>query len=344
MARVLVVDDEEGLRDTMAQFLERDGHVCLTAESVEAALVALAGDPVDVVVTDIVMPGRSGMDLLQEMNALSLRCQVIVVTGEPTVETASDAVRAGAFDYVPKPVSRARLTQVVAAAVRLKKSEDENDNYRENLERLVESRTGSLNASVERLKRTLENTTQALSAAVEIRDLYTAGHQRRVARLAGAIHQKLGRGADEGAGLRIAGLLHDFGKLAIPAEILAKPSRLSAIEFALIQQHPITAWEILKGLDFDWPVAEIVRQHHERLDGSGYPDQLKGDDIRFEARILAVADTVEAMASHRPYRPALGLDVALEEISRGRGTRFEAEVVDACLELFRDDGMELADD
>jgi PAS domain S-box-containing protein len=186
----------------------------------------------------------------------------------------------------------------------------------------------------EALSRSLEATLSALGHAAEMRDPYTAGHQRRVTALATALARKLGLPDDACDTLRIAGLLHDVGKLGIPAEILSKPSQLSAIELALIRQHPHIAYDLLTDIPFPGPVAEIVLQHHERLDGSGYPHALVGGQILREARILAVADVVEAMASHRPYRPALGIDAALTEIRAGRETRYDQQVADACVALF----------
>jgi PAS domain S-box-containing protein/putative nucleotidyltransferase with HDIG domain len=186
----------------------------------------------------------------------------------------------------------------------------------------------------EALIRSLEATLSALSHAAEMRDPYTAGHQRRVTELAIALARKLGFPDDESDTLRIAGLLHDIGKLGVPAEILSKPSVLSPIEFELIRTHPQAAYEILADAAFPDLVAEIVLQHHERLDGSGYPRRISGDDILLEARILGVADVVEAMASHRPYRPALGIEAALVEIRAGRGTRYDQRVADACAALF----------
>lgn len=186
------------------------------------------------------------------------------------------------------------------------------------------------------LQQSLEQSIQAIAATVEARDPYTAGHQRRVADLAVAIARDLG--LDEGRihGLRLAGILHDLGKIQIPSEILTMPRRLTEAEYALVKQHPQAGYEILKGIDFPWPIAEIVLQHHEKFDGSGYPRGLKGEDILPEARVLLVADVIEAMASHRPYRPAMGIDAALAEIERGRGTAYEARVVDSCLRLFRE--------
>jgi PAS domain S-box-containing protein/putative nucleotidyltransferase with HDIG domain len=187
---------------------------------------------------------------------------------------------------------------------------------------------------VEAVQRGLEGTIEAVARTTEMRDPYTAGHQERVARLSCAIAQKMGLDAETVKGLRVAGLLHDVGKVSVAAEILSKPSALSPLEFSLVKEHSNVGHGILKGIVFPWPVAEMVLQHHERLDGSGYPRGLKGDAILLEAKILAVADVVEAMASHRPYRPALGVDAALKEIQAERGTRYDAETVDACLGLF----------
>lgn len=189
---------------------------------------------------------------------------------------------------------------------------------------------------VVQLQDNLEDTIQAISTIVELRDPYTAGHQRRVADLACAIARQMGLPDEQVHGIQIAGLVHDLGKVQIPAEILSKPGKLSDIEYGLIKLHPQAGFDILKGVDFPWPIAQIVLQHHERLDGSGYPQGIKGDDILLEARILSVADVVEAMSSHRPYRAGLGVDVALPEMIRGRGVWFDPVVVDACLTLFRE--------
>lgn len=187
-------------------------------------------------------------------------------------------------------------------------------------------------------------TVSALAAVAERRDPYTAGHQQRVSELACAIGREMGLTPNVVEGVRVAGILHDTGKVVIPGEILSKPTNLSEFEFGIIKSHPRVDSEIVEGIDFPWPVARAVLQHHERIDGSGYPTGLKGDDIILEARILAVADVVEAMASHRPYRPALGVEIALEEIAAGRGTRYDPEVADACLRLFREKGYTLVAD
>lgn len=191
--------------------------------------------------------------------------------------------------------------------------------------------------SFERLSRGMESTVEALAGTLELRDAYTAGHQRRVAALASTIGTKLELPADEIHAIHLAASIHDLGKIKVPAEILAKPARLTELEFELIKTHAQAGYDILKPIDFPWPIAELVYQHHERLDGSGYPRRLYADNILPGAKIIAVADTVEAMYSHRPYRPGLGLDVALAEIEKNRGTAYDSVVVDACTKLFRED-------
>jgi len=193
-----------------------------------------------------------------------------------------------------------------------------------------------LDKSFERLQRRLEETVNALSSMTEKRDPYTAGHQQRVTQLARAIAEEMGLPEDKVDGITVAATLHDIGKIYEPAEILSKPDMLTDIEFLMMKVHPQVGYDILKNIDFPWPVDQIVFQHHERYNGTGYPRGLIGEEILLEARILAVADVVEAMVSHRPYRSALGLKPALEEISRNRGILYDPDVVDACLKLFRE--------
>lgn len=190
----------------------------------------------------------------------------------------------------------------------------------------------------DRLRQAIGAIIRTLSMIVETRDPYTAGHQQRVADLARRIASELKMPLERIEGLRMAAIVHDIGKISVPAEILSKPTSLTALEINFIRLHPQTGYEILKDMDFPWPIADMVRQHHERLDGSGYPQGLKGEEISLEARILMVADVVEAMSSHRPYRPALGLEVALAEIETNRGILYDVEAVKACLHLFREEG------
>jgi len=174
-----------------------------------------------------------------------------------------------------------------------------------------------------------------------MRDPYTAGHERRVSEIAVAIATELGLDEQRIEGIKVAGYLHDIGKISIPSEILVKPGRLNPTEYALVQGHAQASYDVLKIVPFPWPVATIALQHHERMDGSGYPNKLKGDEIMLESRIMAVADVVEAMASHRPYRPGLGIDTALAEIERGSGPLYDPVVAAACLRMFREQSFVL---
>ena len=205
--------------------------------------------------------------------------------------------------------------------------------------------------SLEKARRTLSGTVNALAVTIEMRDPYTAGHQQRVTQLACAIAEEIALPGEQIEGLHVAGSLHDMGKILVPAEILNKPGRLTESEIGQVKTHPQTGhdilmgfikghpqagYDILKEIDFPWPVAQIVLQHHERMDGSGYPKGIQGDELLLEARILAVADVVEAMSSHRPYRPALGTEKALEEIAQNSSFLYDPNVVDACIRLFKD--------
>ena len=192
------------------------------------------------------------------------------------------------------------------------------------------------------LEQAMLQTVDAVAKLTELRDHYTSGHEKRVGEISAAIAVEMGFDERYQEGLRIAGLLHDIGKIGVPAEILVKPSRLSAGEYALVKEHTEFGYQVLRNIDFPWPVADIVRQHHERIDGSGYPRGLKGEQIIMEARIIAIADVVESMASHRPYRPGLGIDVALAEIENNAGKLYDINAASACLSLFREKGYSIS--
>jgi PAS domain S-box-containing protein/putative nucleotidyltransferase with HDIG domain len=200
---------------------------------------------------------------------------------------------------------------------------------------------GELQQTLDSLKNAVGATIQVMVSAVEMRDPYTSGHQIRSANLACAIATEMGLAQEKIDGIRMAGSIHDIGKLSIPAETLSKPTKLTDIEFSLIKEHSQKGYEILKDVESPWPLAQIVSQHHERMNGSGYPRNLKGEEILMEARIMAVSDVVEAMASHRPYRPGLGMDSALVEIEKNRGILYDNTVANACLRLFREKGYQL---
>jgi len=233
------------------------------------------------------------------------------------------SAEAGAFDAA-EVVLLQELADDFAFGILMLRTRSERDHLQE--ERL---------RSIDRMKQALIETIRAIALMVEKRDPYTAGHQNKVAELCFAIGRELGLDDDRLEGLRLGATIHDIGKVYIPAEILNRPGKLSKAEFEMIQTHPEVGYDIVKDVQFPWPVGQMILQHHERLDGSGYPKGLKGEEILLEARILAVADTVEAMSSHRPYRPALGPEKALAEIEKNRGITYDAAVVDACLKLFR---------
>lgn len=191
-----------------------------------------------------------------------------------------------------------------------------------------------LKQSFNKLRRIMEETIRAMASITEVRDPYTAGHQKRVSQLAFAITKEMNLPKEESNGIYMAALIHDIGKINVPAEILSKPTLLTENELDMIKSHPQIAYDILKTIEFPWPVAKIILQHHERMDGSGYPQGLKEKDILLGAKILAVSDVVEAMSSHRPYRPAHSIDMALEEIQKNNGVLYDPDVIDACLKLF----------
>ena len=217
------------------------------------------------------------------------------------------------------------------------------DSIAERLGQITQRRQAedALQQTLKSLRKAVNATIQVIISTLEAKDPYTAGHQARVADLTRAIATEMKFSKDRIEGVFMAASIHDIGKLSVPAEILSKPGKLTETEFSLIKEHSKKSYEILKNVESPWPLAEIVYQHHERMDGSGYPRNLKGDAILMEARIMAVADVVEAMASHRPYRPALGVDAALEEIEDNKGTLYDAHVVDVCLRLFREKGYQL---
>ena len=344
--RVLVVDDERNIRVTLRAFLEKAGYEVETAEDANQARALLASGIWDVVITDIILPGASGVELMKSIRAAAPTVQVIMMTGEPTVETATEAVRAGAHDYLTKPAGKDAILRSVAAAARIKRLEDdrqrlmaENQAYQRDLERLVSERTRKMQEALANWREATESTILAMASAIESRDPYTTGHQQRVARLAQAMARGMGFSDDDTNAVFYAGLIHDLGKISVPAEILSHPGPLGPEAMNLVRLHSRTAHGILEKVKFPWPLARIILEHHERLDGSGYPQGLSGEQITKEARVLAVADTVEAMASHRPYRPALGIDAALAEITQGRGVLYDSAAVDACVKLFREQGF-----
>jgi len=473
---VLVVDDKLSAREAYRQMLKNDYEVVLRGNGREA-LEFVKQRPPHAVLLDIKMPDMDGIEVLRQMKEICPEVEVVMVTAYASLETAKEAMKYGAMEYLIKPAGIKEVKEAIRKAVsrRMRKARfdekllmllsftrsvtsslDErkvldtilewaerffeaemiwlyktdtatpelwaskgelsgSDEMLREAERIaaetmegreliVESERGiaglpliardkvigafvfrspmlreeeigpslkslltifsdhaaialenarlyeerkrveeHLRKSMEKLKNSLNGIIQAMALAVEMRDPLTAGHQRRVAELACAIAREMGLPEERIEAIRMAGMIHDLGKISVPAEILTKsaPSRLTEAEFALIKNHPQVGYEILKEIEFPYPIAQIVLQHHERVNGSGYPQGLKGDQIMLEAKIIAVADVVEAMASHRPYRPALGIEAALNEISQNKGVLYDPDVVEACLKLFKEGKFEL---
>ena len=325
-AKILVVDDDPYIRDFLHRIFLRQNCDCRFAASSEEARGYLNSEEFDILLCDINMPGESGVDLMEYAAAAYQDLAVIMLTGVNDISLADRLFQLGAFDYLTKPTEVNRLLISVNNALRRKDLRKENRRYLRNLESIVSERT-------EKLQKALQGAIHALALTVEARDPYTAGHQRHVSSLAGSIAAHLNLAEEKIEVVRMAGIIHDLGKIYVPSEILNKPGELTQNEFNLIKEHPEVGFNILKDIEFPWPIAEIVLQHHERLDGSGYPQGLKGDEIKIEARILAVADAVEAMASHRPYRAALGLESALAEICRQKGATYDPEAAEACCDF-----------
>ena len=368
---ILCVDDEEVNLRLLEAILISNGFQVVCASGGAEALLKIKSQHIDLLISDITMPGMDGLDLCRKVkeDPKYSDIPIVMITGLASHEDRIRGIEVGVEDYFTKPFNKTELLARIKILLKVKKLSDERKRAEEALQKAhdeldyqVKLRTAELaeaNAVLqadiaeraqveEKLQHTLNSlrkavsmTIQVLVSAIEVRDPYTAGHQRRVANLARAIATEMGLPADDVEGIRMAGYIHDIGKLSIPAEILSKPTKLTEIEFALIKEHSRSGYEILKDVESPWPLAEIVYQHHERMDGSGYPRKLKGDEIIIEARIIALADVVEAMASHRPYRPSLGIDLALAEIEKNRRIFYDDAVVAAGLRLFRERGFVL---
>ena len=341
MTKILVVDDEETVRDFLEHLLEVKGYACMAAADAAEARKFLCNENFELIISDVNMPGESGLDFAKHVDSEYPDSALIMVSGINDPETARHALELGAYGYIVKPFKLNEVMINVNNALHRRELEIQNRQHRMKLEKTVSQRTEELRAALAQTREAMERIIQVVAHTVETRDPYTAGHQKRVADIACAIAGEIGFPEDKIEGLRMAGLIHDIGKISVPAEILSKPGELSEHEFGIIKSHPRIGYDILKDIEFPWPIAQTVYHHHERVDGSGYPQGLPGEEIIIEARITAVADVIDAMASHRPYRPSLGIDKALEEISAYKGSKYDSQTCDACLKLFNEKGYQL---
>ena len=321
---ILIVDDEELVRKLLHQKLSGEGYQCQEASSAAQALDELKSNPVELVILDIKMPGKSGMELLPELRVRYPDTAVIMATAIADTGTAIRCMRGGAYDYITKPFNLDEVVLSAGRALEKRRLELENRDYQQHLEQRVEEQARKIRAS-------FINAITALAYALEAKDIYTSGHSQRVTEISVAIARELGMPQDSIDKIRLAGLVHDIGKIGVRESVLNKPSRLTDEESEHIKSHCQAGEHILTPIVEDEEILKAVRHHHERYDGMGYPDGLRGEQIPLGARILAVADAFDAMTSERPYRPAMSDQAACAEIERCKGTQFAAEVADAFL-------------
>lgn len=349
--RILIVDDIEENLYLLETLLKGSGYEVVAAKDGVEALNRLKEEPIDMIVSDILMPRMDGFQLCRECKKDDSFKNIPFLFYTATYTEKKDeefALSLGVEKFIVKPqepevflkilkevIKEYKKGTLVATKEPIKEEEIYLTEYNERLIKKLEKKVLDLEKSEKRLRKTMEDTIYTIGKIAEIRDPYTSGHQKNVSQIATFIAHEMKLPKDKIEGIRIASLVHDIGKISLPSEILNKPTKLSEIEYSLIKDHSQVGYDVLKSIEFPWPVAQITLQHHERLNGSGYPQGLKGEDILLEARIIGVADVMDAMSSHRPYRPAWGIDKALEEISKNKGILYDPKVVDACLKLFK---------
>jgi response regulator RpfG family c-di-GMP phosphodiesterase len=332
-ARILIVDDEPAVCGLLKEALSFEGYDCQTRSNGKEALEALRLQPFDVVLTDLNMPGMSGLELLDAGRAMSPHSTFVMATAESDVRVGIQAMKQGAADYLVKPLQIESVRSSVERALKSKRLEIDIERHNRELERLVEERTRQLYSAVERVEQTYDETLEVLGAALDARDDETAGHAVRVTRYCLEIARAMGCTEDQLNQIARGSYLHDVGKIGIPDAILLKQGKLSVQERSVMQAHVQIGYDLVSRAAFMSNAAEIVLAHHERYDGTGYPRGLKTEDIPLGARIFAVADTLDAMTSDRPYRRAFPFSVARAEIENQATHQFDPRVVQAFLSI-----------
>jgi putative two-component system response regulator len=323
--RCVVVDDEPRLRQVLTRLMETDGFACEQAGSGVEALTLLAKEPASLVLTDLRMPQMDGLELLRQVRVLYPDTAVVMITAVADVETAVGCLAIGAMDYLTKPFHLEEVRARVTQALEKRRLIIENRGYQVGLEARVQEQA-------RRIEKIFLGSIQSLAEALEVKDPYTRGHSIRVSEYSATLAHLLGLDAEMVRDLELGGHVHDIGKIGVREAVLNKPSKLTAEEYEHIMTHPMVGWRILSPLIADAPrILNVVRSHHERFDGLGIPDELAGDAIPLEARIVAVADAFDAMTSVRPYRAGASMTVeaALAELRRCGGTQFDPELVAA---------------
>ena len=332
--RILVVDDEEPIREIVASMLGTAGYACKQAGSgMEALAVLNSGDEFELMLSDLMMADLDGIGLLERTKEKYPDMPVVMVTAVHDISVALAAIRNGAYDYLLKPFEREQLLNTVSRALENRRLKVDNRTYQTRLESLVKARTDQLQTALQNLERSYDITLEALGDALDLKHAETARHTRRVTLFTIAIAQALGVPREDIKVIARGAYLHDIGKLAIPDKILNKPGKLDPDEVETMKEHAYHGYQILKKIPFLAEASEIVYSHQEWYDGRGYPRQLSGLGIPLGARIFSIADTLDAITSDRPYRPAQPLKAARAEIQRFSGTQFDPQIVGVFLEM-----------
>ncbi|MFI5113700.1 MAG: HD domain-containing phosphohydrolase [Terriglobales bacterium] len=332
--RILVVDDEEAIREIVSSMLTAaQFHARQASSGLEALRLLESGEEFDLVLSDLMMAEMDGIALLEHAKEKFPDLPVVMVTAVHDISIALQAIRNGAYDYLLKPFEREQLLATVRRALENRRLKRENDNYRTNLEALVAARTQQLRTAMSDLEGSYDITLAALGEALDMKDAETEGHSKRVTAFTIAIARKMGRPKEEVSVIARSAFLHDIGKMAIPDHILRKPGKLTPEEVEVMQEHAYYGYKILSKISFLTEAAEIVYAHQERYDGTGYPRGLKGEEIPLGARIFAIADTLDAMTSDRPYRAAQTIQAARKEIESWSGRQFDPQIVKVFLEM-----------
>jgi putative nucleotidyltransferase with HDIG domain len=332
--RILIVDDEEPIREIVSSMLTSAGYLCRAAESGLQALSLLeSGEQFDLMLSDLMMAELDGVGLLERTKERFPDMPVVMVTAVHDISVALAALRNGAYDYLLKPFERDQLLATARRALENRRLKLENRAYQTNLESLVAARTDQLRTAMQDLERSYDITLEALGDALDLKDAETEGHSKRVTAFTIAIARAMGMPNDKIRVVARGAFLHDVGKMAIPDAILRKPGKLDPSETAIMQEHCLRGYQMLRKIPFLQEAAEIVYAHQERWDGTGYPRNLKGEQIPIGARIFAVADTLDAIRSDRPYRAAQPFSVARDEVVRWSGTQFDPKVAETFLAM-----------
>lgn len=346
-ASILIVDDDEAIREMLSASLSPD-YWCATAGSATDAVNLLESSLFNVVLSDITMPGASGLELCRYVQRSFPRTAVILISAMTDIEYAITAMRQGAFDYITRPFDLARVGLAVERAVRYQQALEDKRRYEKALEERVRLRTAELRAAnedlnlmVDTLYRTYRATLRGLAQTLEARDIETRGHSDRVVGYSLTLGKKMGLNSNDLIGLEQGALLHDIGKVGVPDAVLLKPGSLTTDEWVRMRQHVADGLKIIEGVEFLSEARFVVGQHHEKYDGSGYPNKLRGSAIHIHARIFAVADAFDAIRSDRPYRAAQSYEKACDEITAHAGTHFDPQVVSAFMSIRRDEWNEI---